>query len=325
MHLISVRKEDKLGSVKRIFWFTVYQILSVLLLLIAMEFAVRVLFPQINYQGNQMSLFLEGRFNESVGFVPNSSGIIFGKKIHTDEYGFRQMNTPSKYDKSWLFLGDSVTFGVGLDTEQTFPQLIQNQFQRIKIWNTAVVGYSTLNYLDVVEAFLHDQGDIEKVVLFFCLNDVHGNLSLKPRNVLTKDRILSFLRSNSKLYLLLKKIFFDQSKRYALYDIGLYKEDNSDIDKYLNAIVDIKSKLDESNIDFLVAILPYEYQLRVGGLKAPQVLLHSFFAKHNIKSLDLYEDFPPRHSEDYFLYGDPMHLSSLGHELVAKKMVEILR
>jgi len=314
-----------LAGPKKILGFTSYLIVSVLFLLIAMEFAVRIFFPQINYQGNQMSLFVEDRFNETMGLVPNSLGEMFGKEIYTDEYGFRQMNSPTNYDKSWLFLGDSVTFGVGVDTAQTFPQLIQNEFQRVKIWNTAVVGYSTMNYLDVVEAFLRDHDDIEKVVLFFCLNDVYGNVSLNNRNVSTKEKVLSFLRSNSKLYLLLKKLFFDRSKAYALHDIGLYKEGNSEIDKHLNAILSIKSKLERTNIDFLLVILPYEYQLRVGGLKAPQVLLNSFFAKHNLKTFDLYEDFTVLNSENYFLYGDPMHLSSLGHEIVTKKMVEILK
>ncbi|MGZ6250164.1 MAG: SGNH/GDSL hydrolase family protein [Syntrophales bacterium] len=309
---------------KRIFWYTSYLILSSLFLLIALEFAVRVFFPRINYQGVQRSLFLENKFGQTMGLVPNSSGEIFGKEIHTDEYGFRQMNTPTKYHKSWLFLGDSVTFGAGIDTDQIFPQLIQNAFQDTKIWNTAVIGYSTPNYLDVVKAFLPDHHEIEKIVLFFCLNDVYGNLSLKF-SVSTKERILSFLRSHSKLYSLVKKTVLDASKMYALYDIGLYKERNADIDEHLNAIVSIKSMADRLNIEFLVVILPYEYQLRVGGLKAPQVLLKDFFAKNNVKSVDLYEEFTPLKSEDYFLYGDPMHLSTIGHKTVARKMIEILK
>ncbi|HME44525.1 MAG TPA: SGNH/GDSL hydrolase family protein [Syntrophorhabdales bacterium] len=309
---------------KRIFWYIPYLVLSSLFLLIILEFAVRVFFPQINYQGVQRSLFVENKFGQTMGLAPNSSGEIFGKEIHTDEYGFRQMNTPAKYHKSWLFLGDSVTFGAGIDTDQIFPQLIQNAFPDTKIWNTAVVGYSAPNYLDVVKAFLPDHPEIEKIVLFFCLNDVYGNLSLKF-NVSAKERILSFLRSHSKLYSLVKKTLLDASKMYALYDIGLYKEGNSDLDEHLNAIVSIKSIADRLHIDFLVVILPYEYQLRVGGLRAPQVLLKNFFAKNNVASVDLYEEFTPLKSEDYFLYGDPMHLSTIGHRTVARKMIEILK
>ena len=314
-----------MASTKRIFLFIIYLILSTLLLLVVVELSIRVIFPQITYQGNQASLFVENRFNQTMGLVPNSSGEVFGKEIRIDEHGFRKMNAPTNYDKSWLFLGDSVTFGVGIEADQIFPQLVQNEFQSIKIWNTAVMGYSTLNYLDVVEAFLRDRSDIEKVVLFFCLNDVYGNFSLKPTEDSAKDKVLSFLRSNSKLFLFIKMSFFDRSKAYALYDTGLYKDDILGIDKHLNAIVKIKAALDKSNIDFLVVILPYEYQLRIEGLKAPQALLNSFLEKHNITSLDAYENFTSLNSEDYYLYGDPMHLSYLGHETVAKSLVEILR
>lgn len=318
-------KGDLLAGIKRTFWFISYIILTTLLLLVVMELSVRAIFPQINYQGNQASLFVENRFNQTMGLAPNSSGEAFGKEVHIDKYGFRKMNTPTIYDKSWLLLGDSVTFGVGIDTELIFPQLIQNQIRNVKIWNTAVMGYSALNYLDVIEDFLRERNDIEKVVLFFCLNDVYGNFSLNSTGASAKDNVLSFLRANSKLFLLIKKIFFDRSKAYALYDIGLYKDDNQDLDNHLNAIVKIKAALDKSIIDFLVVILPYEYQLRVEGLKAPQALLNSFLAKHNIETLDLYEDFSSFNSEDYYLYGDPMHLSYVGHAIVANKTLEILR
>ena len=222
-------------------------------------------------------MFVENKYNKTFGLVPNSSGKFFGKKIHTDAYGFRKMNSPINHEKSWLLVGDSVTFGVGVDTKKIFAQLIQNEFQSKKIYNAAVIGYSTLNYFDLIDAFLPDHDDIEKVILFFCLNDVYGGLTLNNRNISTKEKVLSFLRSNSKLYLLLKNIFFDRSKTYALYDIGIYKEDNLEIDKYLNAILKIKAKIDKSNIDFMIVILPYEYQLRMGDLRIPQVLLSNYF------------------------------------------------
>ena len=66
-------------------------------------------------------------------------------------------------------------------------------------------------------------------------------------------------------------------------------------------------------------------ELRVRGLKSPQILLKKFFQAKNIQSLDLYEDFTLRDSEDYFLYGDPMHFSYYGHKTVANKMLEKLK
>ena len=72
-------------------------------------------------------MFVENKFHQTLGHIPNSSGEVFGKEVFTDEYGFRQMNIPATYDESWLFLGDSVILGVGIDTEQIFPQLIHGK------------------------------------------------------------------------------------------------------------------------------------------------------------------------------------------------------
>lgn len=313
-----------MSDIKKIIWYVLYTVLTSLFLLVAFEIAVRALFPHINYQGNQRSMFVENKFHKSMGLRENSSGKFFGKEIKTDEFGFRQMNTPLKYDKSWLILGDSVTFGVAIEKDLIFPQLIQNTFQNKRIWNTAVVGYSSLDYLNVAKDFIPEHDDLEKIILFFCLNDIYGNLSLDP-DISVKEAILSFLRSNSKLYLLLKKFFFDRSKAYALHDIGLYKESNSKIIKHLKAIVKIKSIADKSNIQFLVVVLPYEYQLRVGGLKDPQIFLENFFRTNNIQTLSLYDDFSLHKSKEYFLYGDPMHLSYYGHKTVANKIIKELK
>ena len=269
-------------------------------------------------------MFVENKFRQSMGLLPNASGVFFGKRIETDAHGFRQMNIPQAYQKSWLFLGDSVTFGVAVDGDKIFAQLIQNAFQDIRIWNTAVVGYSAIDYLNVVEGFVAERDRPERIVLFFCLNDVYGHLALPSRRSLN-EAVFSFLRSNSKLYLWLKNAFADRSKAYALHDIKLYERDSAEIEKHLNAILKIQFIADKLGIRFMVVVLPYEYQLRVKGLRAPQIRLDEFFRTHHIQSLDLSAAFAMRDSRDYFLYGDPMHLSPIGHQAVANQMIEALR
>ena len=294
------------------------------LLLLAAEFTVRFFCPQINFQGNQRTMFVAHKFGPTMGLLPNASGKFFGKIVKTDAYGFRQMNLPPTYQQSWLFLGDSVTIGVAVDNDRIFPQLIQNEFQHIRIWNTAVIGYSALDYLSVVRNFVADHDDLERIVLFFCLNDVDGKLTL-PANTSAREMALSVLRSNSKLYLGLKNIFSDRSRAYALHDIELYAENSPAIDKHLNAILQIKSIADRLGIRFMAVVIPYEYQLRVKGLRTPQARLNAFFQTHNIQSLDLYPAFAMRDSKDYYLYGDPMHLSPYGHQAVANSVIEVLR
>ena len=317
-------KVQRLNKIQQVSMYVVYLILASVVLLVAFEYVIRIMYPQINYQGNQRSMFVENRFDQTMGLKPNSSGEFFGKEVSIDEYGFREMNSPSEYDKSWLFLGDSVTFGVGIEKDEIFPQLIQDEFPSIKIWNTAVVGYSALDYINVVRNFVPEHIDVEEIVLFFCLNDVYGNLFLNT-DVSAGEKVTAFLKSNSKLYMLLKNVFFDRSRVYALHDVGFYEKQKAGIGKHLDAIANIKQIADQLNIRFLVVVLPYEYQLRVKGLRSPQLLLAKYFKDNNIESLDLYDDFSVRDSKVYYLYGDAMHLSSYGHKVVASRVLQELK
>lgn len=186
---------------------------------------MRFLFPNINFQDTELSLFKKGAFGNSVGWKTNGRGVSFGKIVTIDSDGFRKMDSPSQYNESWVILGDSVAFGVGVDTNKTFAQMLQDRYDKVKLWNTSVVGYSVYNHRDVVDVFLTNRNDVKKVFLFFCLNDIYGNLHLTPVYDL-KEKVFSFFRRNSKFYILAKNILFDRGKAYAEYDIGLYKKES---------------------------------------------------------------------------------------------------
>src|SRR5215813_6242728 len=146
-----------------------------LLILLLLEAGTRIFRPEIGFQDTERSLENRRAFGNSWGWVPNASGVCFGKQITIDEFGFRKMKVPENYASSWLILGDSVTFGVGVDTEDTYIQLLQNALPGVRLWNTAVLGYDFNNYKDVLHHWLvEDQSipNINKVVLFICLNDL---------------------------------------------------------------------------------------------------------------------------------------------------------
>src|SRR5687768_7200136 len=98
-----------------------------LTLLLVLEAGTRLLKPEINYQDTERTLLRENAFGTSYGWKQNASGICFGKRVYTDGDGFRKMASPESYKDSWLMLGDSVTFGVGVETRDTFAQLLQDE------------------------------------------------------------------------------------------------------------------------------------------------------------------------------------------------------
>src|SRR5690348_8188943 len=95
------------------------------LILLSFEAGTRVFRPEINFQETEKRLLRNNVFGDTYGMEPNASGISFGVPITTDEFGFRRGIAPKNYRSSWLVLGDSVTFGVGVKDEHTYIQLLQ--------------------------------------------------------------------------------------------------------------------------------------------------------------------------------------------------------
>ena len=77
-----------------------------------------------------------------------------------------------------LFLGDSVTFGVGVKEEKTFVGLYRINSKSNEIYNLALFGYQIEDYLvqlDEISQFY----PIEKIVYFLTLNDVYDHNNVK--------------------------------------------------------------------------------------------------------------------------------------------------
>ena len=102
----------------------IINLITISLLIILSELTVRILkISQV--QGVERNLFnLEG---EIVLNQSNTEAVIFGKKAYIDKYGFRvpKKNYDYEYNTSLLILGDSVSFGVGIQENKTFPGMVK--------------------------------------------------------------------------------------------------------------------------------------------------------------------------------------------------------
>ncbi len=302
-------------------------LLSSFLLLLSLEGITRIVFPEINHQDTQASLFHENTPGIRIGWQPNATGISFGIPVVIDRFGCRYMAAPTHPETSWLILGDSVTFGVGVETSATFVGRLQQAFPTVKIWNTAVVGYSIENYRDVLQTFLTTRHEISRVLLFYCLNDLYEPLKSLPQPT-KSEKLLSFLRRNSKFYMLLKRFVTDRSQAYFFYDFQLYTSANPQFPRTLQLLDVMQDALRSRGIKFVVILLPYEYQVRKKQERylKPQNLITSHLKASKICYIDAYGYFA-RASEDsrqFYLYGDGMHFSPKGHERLFRLLKERL-
>ena len=162
-------------------------------------------------------------------------------------------------------------------------------------------------------------GDLEEVILFYCLNDTYDGLNALPEDSGALGRLLGFLRRNSKLYMLMKNTFFDRSKSYFEADFREYDVNNSRFFRTINLLTEMDDLLTKRKIAFQVVLLPYEYQLRkreMGVLEPQEAMAKALPAR--VTLVDLYPCLSrqAKGSTSLFLYGDPMHFSRAGHKAV---------
>jgi len=303
-----------------------------LFILLSIEIILRVFKPEITSVGFSKNLSIDSLYYNTYGLKPNSVGTSNGANVSVDKYGFRESNTPvNKNKNSWLLLGDSVTFGVGVANDSTFSALINFKIDSINILNPSMIGYNIENYFTLFNYFLIQNPNkfrIDKVILAWCLNDIYSNKTTveiqdaKDNNILLK--FLSYFRVNSRLYHFIKKYLFDRPKTYYMFDSGFYINENVNFKNAINIINNIKNYCNSLDICFELLLLPYEYQIRKNYF-VPQKLLKKSLADEIIM-IDFFQlhQIPANKSKKYYLYGDGIHFSAMGHKFIAEQYINYL-
>ncbi|TRZ93935.1 hypothetical protein D4R78_07375 [bacterium] len=335
-------------------------LISTVALILTLEGLVRILMPEINFVGESNYLIIENKYGKTFGYKPNVRGVSWGAELYTDNYGFRfdpQGAYQHKKDQSLpsvVILGDSVALGIGVPAKDAFVNLISQQVRGYNFYNASVIMYGVSHYKDVVEQFVIPNQrnlNIKEVFLFYTLNDINNLVPLKGqefirqksgfpeyKNIagfvkkLTKIYDFNpFLVSHSKLYLLLKKIFYDCSKTWFFYDYQEYRNAQrlrnlGDTMRY------IKDALSHEKIELTILVLPYEFQLRENNRQylLPQEVISAELNKIGVKNYDLYpavyrlmkeKGFSSR---DLFLFNDHCHPSVKGNAIIAQVVLKIL-
>ena len=267
-------------------------------------------------------------------FKPNSEGVIFNEVIYTDNNGYRIPSKNYKYlgKKNIFILGDSVTFGNGVKENETFIGLLRKKYKEINFLNSSVPGYQIKDHISVINQTTKFD-NINKIIYFFTLNDIYGSsnilnldnkkkesdFSLKKYKLLSKINI--YLRNKSYLYMFIKGIGTDPSKRWFL---NLYEKfETKDFNEIENHLITLSNYSKNEQSDFIIILFPYEYQTRncSKNVLKPQKKIVKILTNLNIEFKDLTGIFcNQKKPKKNFYKFDPMHLSKQGHNLVYKTL-----
>jgi lysophospholipase L1-like esterase len=324
-----------------------------LMLVVLIEGSVRWLYPEIPPQFSDRRLFDGHKYGRTYGYKALASGEELGALVITDEHGFRTsaLSRQRNTSEHVLVLGDSVSVGVGVEAEKTYPSLLGDRFGK-RVLNASVTGYGIADYLEVLG---HIAGNFKPqlVILGICLNDV---VPTSQANIVTLTRkkkedaevspderryptllmrtlryindnylnFHSFLGSHSRTYVLLKSFAADSARDHFEAD-RLYYRDAQMVEFLSSQFAKLKRSLADENI-LLFVIFPYEYQLRTGSLEAlePQNIIKEAGQRAGVTIYDPYDELLEYlkvnrlPSKAIYLFNDPLHFNSVGHHAIAE-------
>ena len=298
-------------------------------LILLLELVVRLTVPEIRPAVTEAGLFADSVFAESPGPRPGASGESMGARFSVDQRGFWEYPAAAGTDDAWLFLGDSVTMGIGVEPDSTFAGRVAAA-SNADVLNPSVPGFGASDYVRVLETVLaRPDIAIGRISVFWCLNDAYhsqGTLS-SPGGIRTlAPAVMGFVYRHLRAYQWLKAQLFDRPKTYFEFDRSLYQGDSLYFEQAAREIGRLRDLADARDVDLDFVLIPYEFQFR-GGDDLPQRRLRTLLDTLEIPFIDLYLQWAGpdgtrsgRDARELYLYGDGIHLSPLGHALAAEAL-----
>lgn len=325
-------------------------LLSTLIMLLVCEGIVRLVKPQ------QLAP-VKFMYDKEIGLIhiPNLRGTEYRPGNYNIEFtngddGFRithKDELPDYVNKKIMFIGDSFTYGKGVNDQETFAYKLQQALisDSVEIINAGVEGRGTDHALRSYQ-FYKDKYQPNTVIYFAHYNDLADNIrdeyfnvindsTLTPKSFeimtggtkekLRKNKMYNCLISNSHFFSLLKSVLVnllipDQIVRY---------EEGIDMDraKKLTSIFieQLKKEVKADGRKFLMYYIPSNHDIdaRVKGkITEQEEFFDNYYKDKNIEFYNLSADFIDSGETNilknfYLLEG---HWNPKGHQLVAEKL-----
>jgi lysophospholipase L1-like esterase len=231
--------------------------------------------------------------NPLIGHVhrPNREVELMNASVRINSDGFRDDEYPIEKGDRWriIFLGDSLTFGWGVEKEQSFEHLIEKALDAKK--PTEIINFAAGNYNTVQEVNLFLEKGLEyrpdQVVLFYFINDAEPVPQRARFAWLGHFRIATFYWSRVKA--LLARL--DPSTSFEDYYASLYKPGTQGWSDSRAALLELQEICRERGIVLQVVLLPELHRLVDYTFAREHALVSSFLRGNGIPVLDLAPSF----------------------------------
>jgi lysophospholipase L1-like esterase len=289
---------------------------------------------------------------------PNGRGLHAGVPVAFNGFGYRDAERspqPAPGTVRILALGDSVTFGMGVAQDRTYPKqtevLLNNAASRpqgapVEVLNLGMPGYNTLHQLALLrELGLGLKPDV--VVVGFLYNDIELSSSQKEEGVVKETtqpsaarRVKSSINA-SWLWLKQHSLFaawLSPRLANALRPLGVkgmgqvgevkdqYVDSNPNWRRMQEALLEMKRLTAERNIELVVMIIPAmaNFTDATYPIKEYHQAVAGFCRSSGIKVLDLLPAFWGGDGTQYWISATDGHPNAQGQQIIAQALAGYL-
>jgi lysophospholipase L1-like esterase len=275
-----------------------------------------------------------------------------GSSYEVDSHGWRGPEFKPDYGADELrivAIGDSCTFGKGVEETETWPRQLERVLQarlgpsrRVRVANLGVNGYSSRDYLEVLETQALALKP-EVVIVGYCLNDfpnelkqvdaavyqgkntLRAQLSWDLREQLGKLALFRWLRAT--YYEVNRERDLEQVERLAEKLTGDSTGAAATLEREGERLDAMKALCGSVDAKLITMLFPYESQVYLERpVEGPGRRLHALMQERSVRFVGLLEEFrasaaasePPAR---LFVRGDRYHPNAAGYGIVAQALV----
>jgi len=255
---------------------------------------------------------------------------LYGTEVKINSKGLRDYEydyLKPKHCYRVLVLGDSITFGWGVDFSQTYPKLLEKKLnerspgQKFEVINSGVGNYNLRDELSYLEyEGLKYSPDL--IILGFFLNDAERHDKQPPNFLARHSCFYTFLWSHWNAFVLRMNF----NKGYRKYYSELYKDGSSAREEFDSAAQELIEISNKNNIPVLVLMIPDLHSIRDYPFDQVNAHIKKIFLKAaNIRVVEALPYFDSALDPlDYWVSKEDPHPNARGHKALADCLYDTL-
>ena len=216
--------------------------------------------------------------------------------IQTNEAGFRDDPVGPKNGKRILLLGDSFTFGYGVDRPHLFADLLEKALN-VDILNAATGGFDLIHQVQWMKYYGSEYHPNLVVYMLYLGNDLVGNWKWKKESENLKASHRPTVRSHRDIKLL--TLFKILRQRLTFYNPTIQKwrppdeylaltanelspEALKDYETSKILFAELAEEIKKIETPFLVVLVPYKTLVQTSDREALKNIINDFHAGYNL-------------------------------------------